>query len=292
MAVKEHLVTLDFRDKEPSLSKLGKKRRSVSKLSVMRFSTQLLFVVFISYVSIKHMIVGGGPTGSPSLHAYCPFGGLETLYKTITTGAFIKKLRPSNLALFMSIVAVGLVAGRGFCGWICPFGSVTEWLGALGNKAFPNKVKVPPLLDKVLRSIKYLILIAVLAGTYVTGRMVFADYDPYPVLFHFGVWTEISSVAIIVLGATLISSLFIERAWCRYACPLGAIGAILSKISLFKIRRSKDNCLSCKKCVEDNCPMDVNISNRKTGGAECIMCLRCVDSCKPSSVGVCSVEVG
>lgn len=259
------------------------------KLSILRIGIQLSFVVFIAYVSIKHMVVGGGPTGSPSLHAYCPFGGLETLYQTITTGAFIKKLRPSNLALFGSIVAVGLIAGRGFCGWICPFGSVIEWLGALGKKAFPTQVKAPPLLDKVLRSMKYIILAIILAGSYMTGRMVFADYDPYPALFHFGVWTEISSAAIIILAVTLISSLFIERAWCRYACPLGAIGAILNKASLLKVKRSTDLCKSCAKCSEVNCPMGLSVSQMEQTNAECIRCLRCVDGCKPNSVNVASV---
>lgn len=258
------------------------------KLSLLRLGIQLAFVAFISYVSIRHMVIGGGPTGSPSLHAYCPFGGLETLYKTVTTGAFVKKLRPSNLALFGSMVMLGVFAGRGFCGWICPFGSVTEWLGVLGRKAFPNRIVVPPALDRVLRTVKYFILALVLAGTYYTGRMVFADYDPYPALFHFGVWAEISSAAIIILAITLVASIFIDRAWCRYACPLGAIGAILNKISFLKVKRDVSACKSCRSCSETSCPMGLQVSQMEQTNAECIRCLRCVDGCRPESVKVAS----
>ncbi|HZD60581.1 MAG TPA: 4Fe-4S binding protein [Anaerolineae bacterium] len=85
-------------------------------------------------------------------------GGIENPYSTITTGTFIKKLKPSNLALFGSILAVGVIASRGFCGWICPFGSVLELLGALGRAVFTVKVTVPPVLDRALRSLKYVIL--------------------------------------------------------------------------------------------------------------------------------------
>ncbi|MBI4733964.1 MAG: 4Fe-4S binding protein, partial [Rubrobacteridae bacterium] len=219
-------------------------------------------------------------------HAYCPLGGLETLSKILTEGTFLNKTRPSSLSLFGAVVIVTLIAGRGFCGWICPFGSVTEWLGRLGKKASLTIDDIPPIVDSILRSLKYFILAIILIGTYSTGRMVFADYDPYPALFHFGVWTEISSAALIILATTLLLSIFIERVWCRYACPLGAITAILGRMSFIKVESSKENCRECSKCSGLDCPMGVSKSGLRRANPECIMCLRCVDGCKHGSIQV------
>jgi polyferredoxin len=73
------------------------------------------------------------------VEAYCPFGGLESLYQFLTTGGFLRRIEPSAMVLFAALVLLTLIANRGFCGWICPFGSVQEWLGLLGKKLLGKK---------------------------------------------------------------------------------------------------------------------------------------------------------
>lgn len=70
--------------------------------------------------------MGGGPRGSASVEAYCPFGGLESLYQFLTTGGFIRRIEPAAVILFAALVLLTLLASRGFCGWICPFGSLQD----------------------------------------------------------------------------------------------------------------------------------------------------------------------
>lgn len=221
-----------------------------------------------------------------SIHSYCPLGGFETLFTLIPNGSFLAKTAPFNLTLFIIIVVSVLLLGRGFCGWVCPFGSVIEWLGRLGRKASFDVKNIPPAVDCLLRSVKYLILALIVFGTYSTGRMVFAEYDPYPALFHFGVWTEVSSAAIVILALTLISSIFIERGWCRYACPLGAITAIFAKFSILKVVANGSTCVGCRTCSDIKCTMGIKKHQLENKNLECVMCLRCVEDCRPGSIKI------
>jgi polyferredoxin len=213
-------------------------------------------------------------------------GGFETLFTLVSSGSFLAKTRSFNLTLFIIVAVSVLLLGRSFCGWVCPFGSIMEWLGRLGRRASFDVKNIPPVVERLLRSIKYFILALIVFGTYSTGRMVFAEYDPYPALFHFGVWTEVSSAAIVVLALTLTSSIFIERAWCRYACPLGAITAIISKVSILKVASNVNACKGCRTCSDSKCTMGLKRNDLNGNNAECIMCLRCVEDCKPGSIKV------
>jgi polyferredoxin len=269
------------------LSRLLSKASSLKvRASTLRVLTQIAFVAIISNISIRHMLYGNGPGGSMSIHSYCPLGGFETLFTLISSGNFLAKTTPFNLTLFIVIVVSVFLFGRSFCGWVCPFGSVIEWLGRLGRKASFDVKNIPPTVDRLLRSAKYLILALIVFGTYSTGRMVFAEYDPYPALFHFGVWTEVSSAAIVILALTLISSVFVERGWCRYACPLGAITAIFAKFSIPKVATNSSTCVGCRTCSDNKCTMGIKKHQLENNNLECVMCLRCVEDCKPGSIKI------
>ena len=101
---------------------------------LLRQGVMLFFFLFPLHVAYDHQAKGGGPRGTPSVEAYCLFGGLETLYQFLTTGGFVRRIEPSALILFAALVLLSLLASRGFCGWMCPFGSVQEWIGLLGRK--------------------------------------------------------------------------------------------------------------------------------------------------------------
>ncbi|WDC83599.1 4Fe-4S binding protein [Caloramator sp. mosi_1] len=111
----------------------------------------------------------------------------------------------------------------------------------------------------------------------------FNDIDPYYALFNF--WTgEVKIQAIILLIVVLVSSLLIERPWCKYLCPLGAFLGVFNFISIFKIRRNKSICISCKAC-DKLCPMNIVISDKNViKNHQCIRCLKCT-----SEVG-CPIE--
>ena len=102
----------------------------------------------------------------------------------------------------------------------------------------------------------------------------FADIDPYFALFNF--WSgEVTLTAIIILVVVLGLSLFVERPFCKYACPYGAVLGVFNLFRIFKIKRQTSTCIDCKRCDRD-CPMNIVVSE---GGVvrdhQCISCMKC-----------------
>jgi polyferredoxin len=111
-------------------------------------------------------------------------------------------------------------------------------------------------------------------------RLLFLEIDPYYALFNF--WSSEATIGgIIVLIIILMSSLFVERPWCKYACPFGALVGISNLFSIFKIKRNKTTCVGCKKC-DAVCPMNIEVSTKEViRDHQCIRCGKCTseESC-------------
>ena len=180
-----------------------------------------------------------------------------------------------------------MIFGAVFCSFICPLGSIQEWIGKLGKKIFKKKYNtfIPKKVHNVLKYFRYVSLIAVVVLTYNAATLVFLEVDPYYALYHFFT-DEVTIGSLVVLGITLIGSLFVERPWCKYACPYGAFLGLIGKISLFKIKRNADTCTNCNLCNK-KCPMNIDIDKKKTVyDGLCNKCLECTDTglCKPNSL--------
>lgn len=246
----------------------------------IRTIIQIFFFILVAMIAVNHTLVengnGIGFLSSASLHAICPFGGVVTVYQYLTTGSFIKKIHESSyiLMIIMFIIAIGF--GPLFCGWICPLGSIQEWLSKIGKKVFGKKHNrfVPRKFDKYLRYLRYLVLVWVIYMTAISGNIIFQDIDPYYALFNF--WTgEVAVSGFIVLGIVIALSIFIERPWCKYACPYGALLGITNLFRIFKIRVNKDRCIECKSC-NNACPMNINVSEKTIiRDHQCISCFKC-----------------
>lgn len=60
-------------------------------------------------------------------------------------------------------------------------------------------------------------------------------------------------IAVIGIGLTVVFavlSLFIYRPFCKYFCPYGALMAIVSRFSIFKVKK-EDSCVSCNLCLKN-----------------------------------------
>jgi polyferredoxin len=155
----------------------------------------------------------------------------------------------------------------------------------LGRKIFKKKYNnfIPYKFDKYLRFLRYGVLVWVLIMTAYSGKIIFADYDPYYALFQF--WTgEVAITAYIALFIVLLLSLFVERPFCKYACPYGAALGLLNFIRIVPLRRNKSTCISCSACNK-TCSMNIPVSSKeKLMDHQCISCFECT-----SSDGVCPV---
>jgi polyferredoxin len=259
----------------------GKRRRLFRPHSIwIRKLVQWFFFLLIALIAINHTLVenGGGIAflSSASLHAVCPFGGVETLYTFITSGIYVKKIHSAALALAGIVMLLSIFFGPVFCGWVCPLGTVQEWVGKLGKKLFRRRYNhfVPVRLDRYLRYLRYGVLLWVLYVTATSGVLVFEAYDPYYALFNF--WTtEVAWTALLILGLTLLGSIFIERPWCKYACPYGAVLGITNLFRVFSIKRSTTTCKADGAC-SIMCPMNIEVDTKTTvRDHQCISCMEC-----------------
>ena len=55
------------------------------------------------------------------------------------------------------------------------------------------------------------------------------------------------AVLLTVLALLLIATVFVRNLYCRFLCPLGASLGILSKLTVFRIKRWSE-CKTCKIC--------------------------------------------
>jgi len=216
----------------------------------------------------------------------------------VTTGRTVAHVPTSSLVLAATVLVLALV-GRGFfCGWLCPLGTVQEMVHKAGLAVTD---RVPPLrrlrrrlergagierwrrIDRVLRWGRWLVLAWAIIGAAFTGTMVFRVADPWIALLMVAQFEV--SLAFVVLVATLVLALFIQRPFCRYACPLGAVQSLVGKLSPIAVQRDASACLGCDLCNQA-CPVAIPVNTRtRVTDTSCNGCLECVAAC-PSQNGL------
>ncbi|MGI6298373.1 MAG: 4Fe-4S binding protein [Saccharofermentanales bacterium] len=264
---------------EPVIRPKDRKSLSSRKFPV-RLAVQIFFFGLIGLIAVNHSLSenGGGIPflSNASLHAICPFGGVETTYQLLSLGTYVQKVHAGSVVLMAIVFFLAILFGPVFCGWVCPLGSFQEWVGKLGRKLLGRRFGriIPARLDRALRWFRLPFLVWVVYVTARSGTLLFANLDPYHALFNF--WTsEVAPVSLIVLGVTAALSLVVARPWCRYACPYGALLGLFNKVRIFKIRRQASTCINCSRC-DRACPMDLDISHQSTvTSMHCISCYEC-----------------
>jgi len=242
-----------------------------------------IFFVWATIAGISHFLTEKGvslPFGTASIDAICPFGALETLYAYLSSGSLIGRIHPSNLVMGLGLALATLVGGAFFCGWICPFGTLQEWAGTFGRRMLGHRYNhlIPLRVDRVLRYLRYVVALFFLAWTWAASSLVFAQYDPWRAFLSLA-GGELAVGGIIALFISLVGSLFVERFWCRYLCPMGAVTGLVGKVSLFKVRRNAETCIACHACTMA-CPFHIDVAQMtRVTSAQCNRCLKCIDAC-------------
>ena len=249
----------------------------------IRWGLLALLLIWVTYEAIMHQVLGGGK--SPSIHALCPYGALESLYALLFAGTFIQKIYTGTLIILAVTVVIAILFRRSFCGLLCPFGALQELFGRIGRKIFKKRPVVPAKADKYLRYLKYVVLFLTVFMAWRLGRLWMSSYDPYAAYGHITAIPEtlaedpLSIIGFILLGITLLGSFIFDRFFCKYLCPAGAFYAIVGKLSPTKIQRNNDACVHCNLCTKA-CPVNLDVAKMdRVTSMECLNCNECVNAC-------------
>jgi polyferredoxin len=186
--------------------------------------------------------------------------------------------------LLIAFLSASWIFRKSFCGWLCPVGTMAEYLWKLGRQTFGRNFALPRKLDLALRSLKYILLALFL---YAVGSMSVAGIrafleGPYGIVDDVKMLNFFRYLGLtggIVMAVLVIASVFVRNFWCRYLCPYGALMGLAALASPLRIRRNPVSCIDCGKCAKA-CPSSLPVDTLITiTSAECTGCLECVAVC-------------
>jgi polyferredoxin len=175
-----------------------------------------------------------------------------------------------NMAWYL-LAAVTVVStvlwGRVYCGRICAFGAFTQLVDAIVPARW--QVKIPRAIERRASWIKYGILARVIAYFLITSDPLIYPYvEPF---WMFGLHLR-TPILLTMLGALLVTTVFVRNAYCRFLCPLGAFLGIVSNLTVFRIKRWSE-CNHCRIC-EKACEWGA-IQGPRIVMTECVRCDDC-----------------
>lgn len=210
------------------------------------------------------------------------FSELGQIYNMIAKGNFnFIQMFPSLIEV-LTVIPITILLGRFFCGWFCAFGLFNDIIYMISSKLFKIKFKINREVDSVLKYLKYVILLFIIYFAWVKGSRIFDSASPWNAFAQFGDFSQgLSkySIGFIALALIAIGSAFVERFFCRYLCPLGAVFTLVSRFRLFNIDKPTDHCGKCRMCT-NNCSMGIELYKvQRVESGECINCFKCVEAC-------------
>ncbi|MXX22058.1 MAG: 4Fe-4S binding protein, partial [Rhodospirillales bacterium] len=131
------------------------------------------------------------------------------------------------------------------------------------------------LWTKRLSGVKYAVLAVLLVLTFVDFEWAAwaAGIEPFKTAITLRF--DAPTAAVLWAGGLLILALFVERAFCRFLCPLGAGLAILGRIRVFSFLRRRPECGSPCQACGPVCPTGAIDRSGKINMSECFYCLDC-----------------
>ncbi len=239
------------------------------------------FFLWVRY--FEHGGEGWNVSRPAGAEGWLPIAGLMNARYLFLTG-HMPAIHPAAMVLFIAFMLISLLLKKAFCSWLCPVGTLSEYLWKLGRKIFKRNLHLPKWADLPLRGLKYLLLgffIFVIGAMSAEAIQDFMS-TPYGLVADvkmLNFFRNMGLTAAIVIALLVLLSVLIENFWCRYLCPYGALLGITSLLSPVKIRRDADACIDCGKC-ERACPSNLPIDRlMQVRSVECTACMACIASC-------------
>ncbi|MGE5411905.1 MAG: 4Fe-4S binding protein, partial [Clostridiales bacterium] len=193
----------------------------------IRLIFQFFFLGLIAYVAIRPAFDKGYIA---DFEKYCPYGGLASFVSKLNQGTMACTMGEVQVALGIGLLIGVLVIGKLFCSYICPIGTVTEWLGRLGDKLGVRR-EMPKFLDRPFRALKYVLLFIAMYFTMTSSELFCKEFDPYFASANlFGNVDTVLYFSIPAFVIAILGAVFFRFSWCRYLCPLGAISNVFLNV--------------------------------------------------------------
>ncbi len=188
---------------------------------------------------------------------------------------------PTVMILLFTIITT-LLWGRLFCSSLCPFGALQDFISNFLPRHFQKELPAA-IHDKAIY-LKYGILVFLIVSALVWAEVsLFQYFEPFGTIFYFSQ----SIILWVILALMLIGTVYINRFYCRYLCPLGAALGVMTVLTPWRIKRVPQ-CEVCTHC-QHNCPTGA-IRMEKIDFKECVRCDICEQKLIARS-GVCKHTV-
>jgi len=222
-------------------------------------------------------------TRPAGVEGWLPIAGLMNLKFWILSGE-IPRVHPAAMFLLLTFLSMAFLLRKAFCSWLCPVGTISEYLWRAGKRVFKRNFVLPRWLDLPLRGLKYLLLgffVWAISTMSVVGIRDFMQ-SPYGLIADvkmLNFFRHIGETGLIVLGVLVVASVFVQNFWCRFLCPYGALLGLTAWFSPARIRRNTETCIDCAKCTKA-CPASLPVDKLvQIRSVECTGCLECVAVC-------------
>lgn len=266
--------------------------------NIIRKVTQaiVVFIVLLAAWQFSQFVdflrsggVGFAPSRPPVVEGFLPIAAIVAFKGWLYNGV-IDRLHPAGLMIFIATITTAWLFRRALCSWICPIGTLSEYLSELGRKIFGKNLKVPQIVDYLLLGVKYVIffwiaqMLLLMPGQEAVAFMQIPYYTITDVkMFDF--FMEAGFKTFAVIGILIVLSTLIKSFWCRYLCPYGAMLGILGLFSPILLTRDKASCINCNRCNQA-CPSNVEVATKAyVVTPECTGCTSCITACpKPDTL--------
>jgi NosR/NirI family nitrous oxide reductase transcriptional regulator len=183
---------------------------------------------------------------------------------------------PMLFILWASVAVSLLFWGRGpFCGWLCPFGALQEFVNRFAKLVRIPQVRVPWGLHERIWPLKYVIFLGLFGLSLYSLAWAerLSEIEPFKTAIILKFVREWPFVLFAVL--LLVAGLFIERFFCRYLCPLGAALAIPGRLRMFEWLKRYSECgRPCQRCANE-CMVQAIHPEGHINPNECVYCMNC-----------------
>ena len=230
-------------------------------------------------------VQGHGPMAArpAGVEGFLPISALLGFKNFFITGQY-DPVHPAGLTILLAALGIALLLRKGFCGYICPVGLVSNLLARAGRRLGVQH-QAAGRANSVLRLLKYPLL-----GFFVFTILVSMSgpairqflTSPYNLtadarLLQF--FQNPSATSLAVFGALGVLSLVVKNPWCRFLCPYGALLGLFAWAGPTAVRRDENACTQCGKC-QRACPAAIPVQEKTVVRTpECLGCGRCVGAC-------------